>query len=87
MFVAPMAVSLSNLRRLVVILLGISFFLNLITGILKFPELTRLTSALLLPFNYLSFIHDWSGIALAALIIIHLLLHWGRFIRMFGGSK
>ncbi len=87
MHVALMAGTLATLKRLVVALLGISFLISFITGILKFPELTRFFSGFRLPMNAISLIHDWSGIALSAMIIIHLLLHWGRFTRMLGGSK
>lgn len=87
MLVVLMGMSLASSRRAVVAILGISFSTSLATGLLKFPELTRLTSGLPLPFNSISLIHDWSGIVLSAAIMTHLLLHWGRVARMFGGAK
>ena len=29
-------------------------------------------------------VHDWVGVALVVLVIIHILLHWKWIIRMFG---
>jgi hypothetical protein len=57
-------------------LLLITFFLNLVTGIIKFPELQRYFLGI---YNYissgnLSRIHDVSGLLLIGLIIVHLII-------------
>ncbi len=58
--------------------LAVTFLSVSLTGILKFP---RLLPALgiqhrSLPMYQISAIHDWSGIIMAALVLIHLALHW-----------
>jgi len=55
----------------------ITFFLSVITGIIKFPEWTRYFSNvyLLIPASSLSQIHDISGIIMGLLVLCHLVLH------------
>jgi hypothetical protein len=58
--------------------LAIAFVIICLTGLLKFKiflnwlNLSYGTSN----FRILSFVHDWSGIVLLALIAAHLVLHW-----------
>jgi hypothetical protein len=49
-----------------------------LTGILKFPGLLSGLgiSRTSLPMGTISKVHDWSGIALASLVLIHLVMHW-----------
>jgi len=59
--------------------LAISFFICFITGLIKWPGLIKLigTSAYrTLHFRNISIIHDWSGLIMGLLVIIHLVLHW-----------
>jgi hypothetical protein len=54
------------------------FITLFITGVLRFP---RLLPSLgigygRLPMNEISLVHDYAGLALGTLIIIHFLLHW-----------
>ncbi|MAG77759.1 hypothetical protein CL616_00140 [archaeon] len=60
------------------VLLAISALLVISTGLIKFPGLipTLGLSYSNLPMGTLSRIHDWAGIALTILVIIHLVLHW-----------
>jgi hypothetical protein len=65
------------LKQLLIFLLLVTFLLNLITGLIKFPELQRF---FIFVYNYisaaqLSWIHDYSGLALVFLIIIHLIIN------------
>ncbi|MBT3577557.1 DUF4405 domain-containing protein [archaeon] len=52
--------------------LFIAFILVAITGIIKFP----LFGLREFYFQYIHKIHDWSGLVLSGLVLIHLILHW-----------
>ena len=56
----------------------ISFLLVTLTGIFKFrgirESLTGLYEAI--PRATMSGIHDWSGVAMAVLVLVHLILNW-----------
>jgi hypothetical protein len=58
--------------------MGLTFVLAAITGIIKWPRLLPWLgiSYLKLPMNAITFIHDWSGIIMALLVLIHTILHW-----------
>ena len=53
----------------------------IVTGLLKFPELIRYIalSGLVLPYNEISFAHDWSGVILVVLVVIHVAFN-GRWL-------
>jgi hypothetical protein len=74
-------------------LLLVSFLTLLFTGIFKFPELQRYLNFIYLYISpaIISLIHDWSGITLAILIIIHLILNrkylLNGVLNSKGGSK
>lgn len=66
----------NKLKKLLIILLLIAFFFNMITGLIKFPEFQRY---FLFVYDYisasgLSMVHDYSGLVLIILIIIHLIV-------------
>lgn len=46
-----------------------------LTGILKLDLLLSLKLYQFINYKSLSFVHDWSGVALVLLIILHLILH------------
>ncbi len=59
--------------------LAISFFTCFITGLIKWPGLIKLigTSAYkILHIENISLLHDWSGLIMGLLVLIHLALHW-----------
>jgi cytochrome b subunit of formate dehydrogenase len=60
--------------------LFITFFLVTATGIIKWPSLAR--KLLHWPLREISLIHDWSGIVMAALVIVHLILHWNWIVNV-----
>ena len=65
------------LKSLLIFLLLIVFLLNLITGLIKFPELQKF---FIFVYSYISaaqvsWMHDFSGLALVALIFIHLVIN------------
>ena len=78
----------AKLNYFVDLLLAIAFLLVSVTGILKFPGWF---GHLHLPWRILSKIHDWSGILMALLVLIHLILHWKWIVSMtkmiFRGKK
>lgn len=69
-------------RYSLIILMLISFACLLLTGFLKFPELQILLGLYNypLPWRIISYAHDYSGAALAVLIIIHLCLNRRWFV-------
>jgi len=71
-----------KLIYLVDIGLFISFILVAITGIIKFPGLLSVFGIGYgsIPISGLSKLHDWSGIAMSILVIIHLALHWNWIV-------
>jgi hypothetical protein len=65
--------------------LAISFFICFITGLIKWPGLIKIigTSAYkVLSFSKISFLHDWSGLIMSLLVLVHLALHWGWIVAM-----
>ena len=59
--------------------LAVSFFTCFITGLIKWPGLIRIigTSAYkIIHVKNISMLHDWSGLIMGLLVIIHLALHW-----------
>lgn len=72
-------VNKAKLNHFVDLLLAIAFLLVAITGILKFPGWF---GHLRLPWFTLNKIHDWSGIAMAFLVLVHLTLHWRWIVSM-----
>lgn len=63
-------------KRFVIILMLLDFIVSAVTGLVKFPATQRY---FLFAYNYLSasmltIIHDWSGVILLVLIIIHLIV-------------
>jgi hypothetical protein len=66
-----------RLRHLLIFLLLVTFLLNLITGLIKFPELQNFFIFVYSYFSaaQVSWFHDYSGLALVLLIIIHLIIN------------
>ncbi len=55
----------------------LSFIIVAITGIIKFPGLGLYK---ILGFRGISKWHDWAGIVMVVLVLIHLALHWGWIV-------
>lgn len=57
--------------------LGSVFLASVLTGLLKFTILLRLSglSSVVFPSALISDIHDWSGILLGALVFLHLYMN------------
>jgi hypothetical protein len=64
-------------RYILNILMGLSFLVLFITGLLKFPELQIMLGLYQypLPWRMISYLHDWSGVVLGILILVHLWLN------------
>ena len=62
----------------------ISFLAVTITGIIKFRSFLSLFGISIdyasIPIRILSKIHDWSGLAMAILVLIHLILNWNWIV-------
>ena len=65
--------------------LAIAFFICFITGLIKWPGLIKIigTSAYrALHVRNISMLHDWIGLIMGLLVLIHLTLHWKWIISM-----
>jgi hypothetical protein len=60
--------------------LAVTFFTTLITGLLKWPGMARAMGISLTP--RISIVHEWSGIIMAALVFVHLILHYEWIVCM-----
>ena len=59
--------------------LAISFFVCFYTGLVKWPGLVNIigiSAYKVLSFKNISMLHNWSGLLMGLLVIIHLALHW-----------
>ncbi len=65
----------TKLLYLADMLMALSFLSVGITGLMKWPGL-----GLAFSIRQLSTIHDWSGATLAAMVFIHLALHWNWIV-------
>lgn len=70
-----------------------SFIIAGLTGILKFPRLLPALGIRYsdLPTRLFTVLHDWAGLIMVVLVIIHLVLHWNWIVvmtkRYFGRKK
>ena len=65
--------------------LAVSFFICFITGLIKWPGLIKIigTSAYkILHVKNISILHDWSGLVMGLLVLLHLALHWKWIVCM-----
>lgn len=69
-----MEMNKAKLNYLVDLLLFVSFFLVSVTGLMLFPGRRSRTDMVAL--------HDWSGILLIVLAIVHFALHWKWIVSM-----
>ena len=62
----------------------ISFILCGVTGIIKWPGIIPKIGLNYsnLPFVLISKIHDWSGLLIVILSLIHVILHWKWIVKM-----
>jgi cytochrome b subunit of formate dehydrogenase len=75
-----------TLRYLVDLCLAVTFFLCFFTGVAKFPGFLRAigTLGVIAPLRDLSLIHDWSGVAMGGMVMIHLALNYRWIAGMTG---
>ena len=68
--------------------LAISFFICFITGLIKWPGLIKIVGVSAyrtLSFSNISMLHDWSGLIMGLLVLIHLALHWSWIVAVSKG--
>ena len=77
-------VNKAKMNYVIDVALGISFLLVLATGVIKFPGLVQMLgiSRGSLPISQMSTIHDWSGLIMGLLVLVHLILHWRWIVCM-----
>ncbi|HVP97251.1 DUF4405 domain-containing protein [Methanoregula sp.] len=66
-----------KVKWLIDLLMGISFLVCFITGLLKYPVLLQLTGLnnVILPSALISDLHDWTGLLMGLFVFLHLLLN------------
>jgi len=79
----------TKLNFIVDALMAVAFFALFVTGIMKFPILALHRY---IQMGTFTFIHDWSGVILGLLVIVHIILHLNWFVCMIkkyflGGGK
>ena len=65
--------------------LAISFFICFITGLIKWPGLIKIIGVSIYKVLYvknISMLHDWSGLTMGLLVLLHLALHWKWIVCM-----
>ncbi len=73
-----------KLNYMVDVGLFITFLAAGITGILKLPILFKLgiTRGITIPIKIIDAIHDFGGLLMVVLVVIHLILHWKWIVLM-----
>ena len=69
----------SMIKYIIDVSMGISFLLCFFTGLMKWPGKTVGKTV---PSKMITYIHDYSGIILGLIVIIHLVLNWKWIITM-----
>ena len=66
-----------KVKWLIDLLMGISFLVCFITGLLKYPVLLQLTGLnnVILPSALISDLHDWTGLLMGLFVFLHLVLN------------
>lgn len=73
--------------------MGIVFLICFVTGLFKFTLLMRMLglTEVVLPLALMSDIHDWSGVLLGIVVVVHVILNRGWILsmtkKMLGGTK
>jgi hypothetical protein len=71
-------------KWLVDLAMGVAFLFSFVTGFFKFMVLQRAFGLedIVLPLAQMSDIHDWAGVTLGALVLVHLFLNRGWILSM-----
>ena len=69
--------TITKIKWLVDLLLGITFVICFITGLLKDADLLQLTGLnnVVLPAALISDLHDWTGLLMGLFVFLHLVLN------------
>ena len=72
-----MTMDRKDLNLAIDVVMGISFLVCFMTGVIKFPSVLGyiLRTFGSLPLYWISWVHDYSGLAFGILGIVHILLH------------
>lgn len=64
--------------------LTIAFITSIITGAIKWPGLIEKfgVSYAQIPYVKITLVHDWSGLIMAILAFVHVILHWDWIVHM-----
>jgi len=64
--------------------LAITFLITAVTGVFKMPFFFKygLINYSKYPMLTINFLHDWVGMLMTALVLVHLVLHWRWIVTM-----
>lgn len=62
--------------------MAIAFLLCAVTGLLKWPGLMSALGWRHSSPGILTLVHDWSGLALCVLVLVHVAMHWRWLVTM-----
>ena len=62
--------------------LAITFLITFITGIFKWPILVQKFGWNLSTYRVFTFLHDWVGLLMGLLVLVHIALHWRWIVVM-----
>ena len=85
--------NLQVVRYCVDLSMGIVFLICFVTGLFKFTLLMRMLglTGVVMPLALMSDIHDWSGVLLGIVVVVHVILNRGWILSMtkklLGGAK
>jgi|TARA_B100001971_G_C18108446_1_gene492821 hypothetical protein len=76
----------NTVKYILDVILGIVFLIVVLTGIFKFSGFREFFGIELgyrdPPMPLISLLHDWSGIVMAVIVLIHLILNWDWIVSM-----
>ena len=60
----------------------ITFIMSFATGVFKFPAITPYMTEIyrIFPVPIMNLVHDWAGLIMGILVLLHLVLHWGWIV-------
>tara|TARA_Y100000034_G_scaffold75166_1_gene90292 strand:+ start:5130 stop:5453 length:324 start_codon:yes stop_codon:yes gene_type:complete len=76
----------NTIKYILDVILGIVFLIVVFTGIFKFSGFREFLGITLSyndpPMPLISWFHDWSGIVMAVIVLVHLILNWDWIVSM-----
>ena len=74
----------SKVKYLIDLGLAAAFICSFLTGLVKFPAVREafLLTRRVLPYTEINLVHDWAGLLMGVLILLHLLFNFSWIVAM-----